>query len=100
MTKKVRMKAKLSFHGLTKGLDKRTYAISKVNAWMNMLNQNMRPVRFYNPTINGTNVSVEQILDQSDYDKGLEELEAYTLWVNEKYGTDFRLRNETEVVSK
>lgn len=97
MTKK--MKATLVFNGLTNGLDEKTYAIGRVHAWMELLNQNMRPIKFFNPTKNGTRVSVEQILGQTDYDKGFEELEAYAYIINKKHGTNFKFKQESEVES-
>lgn len=92
-----KMKATLAFNGLTNGLDERTYAIAKVHAWMNLLNQNMRPTKFFDPTKNGTRVNVEQIMSQSDYDKGFEELEGFACVVNKKHGTDFTFKKEEEV---
>jgi len=86
------LKATLSFTGLTKGLDERTYSIAKVHAWMDLLNQSMRPVKFNNPTKNGTRVNVEQIANQEGYDRGVEELEGYIYVVNKKYGTDICLK--------
>jgi hypothetical protein len=94
-----KMKATVAFNGLTKGLDNKTYAIGKVHAWMKLLNENIRPTKFFNPTKNGTRVNVEQIMDQAEYDKGLEELEAYAYAVNKKHGTNFRFKPESEVQS-
>ena len=91
-----RINATLSFNGMTKGLDERTYAISKVHVWIDLLNKNMRPTKFYAPTSNGTRINVEQILNQEDYDKGLEELDGFMYTVNKKHGTDFKLSMKEE----
>lgn len=79
--------------GMTKGLESRDYAISKVYAWIDLLNKNMSPTKFHTPTAKGTKIDFKQILNQGDYDKGIKRLHLFMEKVNEKHGTDFNFSN-------
>lgn len=79
--------------GMTKSLESRDYDVSKVYAWIDLLNKNMSPTKFHTPTAKGTKIDFKQILNQGDYDKGIKRLHLFMEKVNEKHGTDFNFSN-------
>lgn len=86
----------MSISKMTNKVEEKEYAIRKAYAWMNMLNDKMYPTKWLKANKNGTKVNFNAIHSQEDYEKGLDELEAYLKGLNREFGTYFKIKRDKE----
>ncbi|MEK5038998.1 hypothetical protein [Sporosarcina sp. FSL K6-3457] len=88
------MSGQMVYKNLTAKFSDREYAIMKVNLWMHMLNDRMKPTKWLKPNKNGTKVNFDYIHSQEEYDQGLGELDVYLQEINRQFGFDFSINRD------
>lgn len=81
----------INYPSLTSKLPAMEYAKAKVHMWLYMLNEGKNPVKWLKPNNKGTKVNFEMMKSQTDYDKGIIDLEEYIDQVNAEFDLDFKL---------
>lgn len=89
------MRGQVIVSGMTEQLDAKAYHISKCYAWMNLLNEGMKPVGFLQPTKKGTKINIISLESEQDYEFALMELEGFMYAVNKRFGTDLKCTQPT-----
>lgn len=82
------------FPNMTNKYSDRNYAMGKAQAWMNMLNDGMKPTRWLKPNAKGTKVNFDSIKTKEEYDEGLSELQEYLNGINEKFSLGIIISRE------
>ena len=82
------------FSNMTNKLSDEEYAKIKAQFWLFMLNDGEKPTKWLKPNAKGTKVNFDYAKGQSEYERGLLELEVYLREINEKYGLDYKLNIE------
>lgn len=70
---------------MTNKSSERHLAIGKAQAWMDMINDGMRPKKWLKPNAKGMKVNFDFIKTPEQYDEALFELEAFLNEINEKH---------------
>lgn len=70
------------------------YSVGKVVFWLNMINDNMKPVRWNKPNKNGTSVKFDYIHDKETHEIAMGELKGFMNYVNETYNLDLTFTKE------
>lgn len=83
----------IEFKRLTNDLSEEDFAICKAFIWLKMLNDNMKPIKWLKTTKKGTKVNFETIKSLEEYKQGLKELTSYIQEVNEKFGSDLKIKH-------
>lgn len=73
------------FKNMKNKYSERHLVIGKAQAWMNMLNDGMRPTKWLKTTAKGTKVNFDFIKTSEQYDEGIIELETFLNEINEEY---------------
>ncbi|HUX79101.1 MAG TPA: hypothetical protein VMW10_05075 [Alphaproteobacteria bacterium] len=74
--------------------DIQKFEVGKAFFWSGMLNDAMKPVKWFKPTRNGQKVKFDSIKDKLQMETAKGELRGYLNYLNEKYGTDYSLIKE------
>ena len=67
------------------------YAIIKANNWLHMIKGSHKPIKWYEPTPEGTKVKFELILSDEQCDQAIQELREYVDELNAKYNCGIEL---------
>lgn len=86
----------MSFKHLTVKITNQEYAKIKINVWMHMLNDRMKPTKWLKPNKNGTKVNFDHIKNQDEYNQGLVELDVYLQEINKDFGFDFSINQDVK----
>ncbi|MEK5070523.1 hypothetical protein [Sporosarcina sp. FSL K6-1508] len=82
------------FKNMTNKLSEEEYAKTKAQFWLFMLNDGNKPTKWLKPNASGTKVNFDYMKGQSEYDRGLLELEVYLHEINERFGLDYKFSRE------
>lgn len=82
------------FKNMTNKLSEEEYAKYKAQFWLFMLNDGHKPTKWLKPNAKGTKVNFDYIKGQSEYDRGLLELEVYLHEINEEFGLEYKINKQ------
>jgi len=74
--------------------DPQKFEIGKAYLWNSMINDRMKPKKWFKTTKNGQKVNFDSIQSKEQLEVAKGELGGYLAYLNEKYGTDYKLTVE------
>ncbi|BFH11741.1 hypothetical protein WJ0W_006920 [Paenibacillus melissococcoides] len=92
----VRMSGEMRFSSMTDkvALDDLQYSALKMSAWLQMLNNGMKPVSWAKPNRRGTRVKWESINSREEENWSFDELEGFVNAIKKRFGADIELIRE------
>lgn len=82
------------FDRVTSQLSEKEYAAAKATAWISLVIETMRVVKWHEPTKEGTRVDTAMMKDQSEYDSEVKKVEAFIEEVNRTYDLELKIMRE------